>query len=88
MSSSPRPPTKRHLHYKYICHECKECVEVPENNITVVQGIGAGRDYSGGYDSGTTEIRLKCTCCECISRLSEWSLEEALKKHLLFKVYK
>lgn len=76
------------LFYKYICHECTECVEVPSTNVKLQTGIGAGRDYDGGYDSGSLRVDAKCNVCNFISHFNCSSVDNAVKNHYLFKVYK
>ena len=66
----------------------KEWIEVPSSNVKLETGIGAGKDYDGFYDSGSSRVTTTCTACGSYSHMKSNSIEDAIKGHLLFKVYK
>lgn len=50
--------------FRLICPECIEAIDVAKSNMSQMNGIGAGYDYDGTYDSGSSQVRFDCPRCK------------------------
>jgi len=72
--------------YRLICPNCKEPTDIPTKDWSSYT-TGAGRDYTGSYDSGYQVTTAKCNICAETIRL-KGSIDSNVKEERIFKIFK
>jgi hypothetical protein len=66
---------------------CNEAADVIGTELKQMNGIGSGTDMDGSYDSGHSEVTIKCSICGEVNKMNG-NVETQIKNHRLFRVYK
>lgn len=73
--------------YRYICHSCYTVNDACLEDFTVKDGVGAGHDIDGSYDSGTSVCSVKCLFCNETTTWWDMTIATLIKKKYIFSFF-